>query len=241
MHKSKTKPDSLWSARSLLFIVLWASSYRVTESGGILLSEMLASILPRPRAGIIALCLAVLFLHMVHMLLVEKILRRSMRGWIAYSLVGSLITFFTYNATIYLARGSLPSLYGDIPPNLFNWFVFYVALVLPLPLMQAVWLWRRVRAAWLWPLLSVVVAFVFAFVIPIGRIDGIPIMTALLLQGITMRYLWTQTRYTEKAKVDFDVDSQANVDTRAARLQTSESLPVTWHTRDEQAAQRRDQ
>jgi hypothetical protein len=168
---------------------------------------------------------------------VERVLKHSMRGWTLYSIYGLLLTFAANEA---VHRVVLPATvnFADSLRQLF----ILMAVLLPVPLFQSLWLKKYVQSAWQWSLVTLIAAWVVALH-QAGGNDFLFIAMMLhgFVQGATMRYLWTQPRYTEKAKVDFDVDNQASVDNRAAHLQTSESPPVTWHTRDEQAAQRRDQ
>ena len=121
-----------------------------------------------------------------------------------------------------------------------------LSLLVPVPLVQTAWLWRRVKAAWLWPLASIVAAMVFVLPLRGGQGgDGIIILAALLhgvIQGSVMRYLWTQPKDTEKSKVDFATNEHSD-EVSTERLNSSTHLQVIapWATVDDHTAEQKTQ
>jgi hypothetical protein len=232
MRKEKLKNDSFWQAGTLPFVALWAGSYAAAWVGVIALIERLDDIanFSYRETNTIAIAFILIFAALLQVQIVERLLKRSMRGWMLYTALGTVITFFTFYDS---------SLNGS---NHLTVLLTSLSLLVPVPLVQTAWLWRRVKSAWLWPLASIVAAM--AFVVPIRDGSGgdeIIIYAALLhglIQGGVMRHLWMQPRETEKVKFDLAVAAEP---IQSSRLQTAETPRATWVYEDDHAAQHKAQ
>ena len=229
MRKTKLKNDSFWQAGTLPFVALWAGSYAAAWMGVLPFIEWIEDISDFSPQIVSNIAIAfILFLTaLLHVQIVERLLKHSMRRWMLYSIVGMLITFFTFRDSSMSGTDHTAML------------VTSLSLLVPMPLIQTVWLWRRVKAAWLWPLASVVAAMVF--VLPLrggGGGDGLVILAALLhgiVQGGIMRYLWAQPKDTDKAKVDFAENQEMQ---HTEHLQEIERSNPVWDTDDDQVMQK---
>lgn len=235
MRKEKLKNDSSWRAGMLPFVGLWASTYAIAWFGVLYFIELLDDLgdFSRQEIDNFAIAFIMIVASLLQVQVVERLLKKSMRGWMLVTLLGTLITFFTFRDSSLSGSDQLTMLITSL------------SLLVPVPLVQTAWLWRRVKSAWLWPLASLMAAI--AFIVPLRSGSGagelVLFSAALygLIQGGIMRYLWTQEKEDEKAKVDFDIDQHASHDERASRVQEVGAPPVTWHTRDEAAAQHKAQ
>lgn len=93
------------------------------------------------------------------------------------------------------------------------------ALLMPMAVIQGIWLWQCVKWSWLWPLLHVAGVLIYTQGFTRSPSD-MPILY-FVVYGLLMALLWTRPKETEKAKI-----GQAETDTataaeaaRAARLQ----------------------
>jgi hypothetical protein len=221
--------------RTLPFLLLWLLGHGGAWAFAIWLYSGLASLPVIPGSLFETLYISFVpgsLTALIQILLVERGLRKSMRGWIPVSLAGLLASAFAYNAYISQTLGSEQ-----------NVQVILLSLLLPVALVQAFWLHRRVKNAWLWAIAAMVSAVVF--VMPLGLIttNGIfqlfVIGLAGVLQGIitgsTMRHLWTMER--EKAKHEAVQSGQTDEagEARLERLQEREveadELPATRNQR----------
>jgi hypothetical protein len=232
MRKTKQKNDMFWQAGTLPFVGLWAASYAAAWLGVLYFIEWLDDLdvfyLSTQQVSFFAISFILLFSGLLHVQIVERLLKQSMRKWMLYTLVGTVITFFTFRDS---------SMSGS---NQYAMLITSLSLLVPVSIVQTVWLWRRVKDAWLWPLASLVAAIVF--ILPMrGGSGGDEIMIVAtilygLIQGGIMRYLWTQPKETEKSKVDFAVDDDLLLDgDREQRLKDTQHLHVIapWSVADE--------
>jgi hypothetical protein len=219
---TKPKNDKLKNEqhrmRTLPFLLLWT----IGHGGAWLLAILLYGLVSNLwRIDSIADALYVAFAPgivtiLTQILLVERGLKKSMRGWLPVSLAGLLVSAFAY----YVYENQILSSDASIQ-------MIVLSLLLPVALAQSIWLYRRVKSAWLWAVAAAVSALVF--VIPLGFIqeNGIVqfVMFTLagILQGIvtgsTMRHLWTMER--EKAKHE-SVQTGQTDEARLERLQESD-------------------
>lgn len=211
MRKTKAKRDSFWQAGTLPFIGLWACTYGAAWGTAIFLFEIdaFARALSSMQTNIVGISTVLLVASLLQVQVVERLLKHSMRGWMLYTLIGTIITYFTFTNV----SG------GAMWPTMLT----VMSLLLPAPLVQTVWLWKRVHGAWLWPLASLVACIVFALPLRGSTPQHILIWAALLhglIQGGVIRHLWTQEKMTEKAKIDFATDDDKE---RMQRLQESET------------------
>jgi hypothetical protein len=221
MGKTKAKNDSLWQMGTLPFVALWAGSYAAAWTALWLSLETLDDILRFSDGGIIMFAISFITLvpALFHVQLVERLLKQRMRGWMLYTLAGTLLTFIVYTDS------SLTS----------NRFVLtLMSLFLPAALLQAVWLRRRVQAAWLWPLATIVAGLVFSLPMRSSE-EGSPLIMLVsgllygLVQGGIMRYLWFQPKETEKAKLE----AVHSVEDHTTHLQDTDATPAPWLYSDE--------
>jgi hypothetical protein len=160
---------------------------------------------------------------LIQVLLAERLLKRRMRGWLWYTLIGMLLTFIPFSFDSSSA------------------FIGLMKMVLPVALLQTAWLWRRFQGAWLWPLATLVAGALFILSMRIDN-SSLPIIVLPglmygLVQGAIMRYLWLQPKETEKAKVDA-LQTTPPIEERAARLQDTSDTSAPWIYGDDQRAQR---
>lgn len=195
-----------------LFIGLWAGSYIASWGLTINLLERIdqAARLTQDQVNIVAISMVLLIAASLQVLVVERLLKRSMRGWMMVSIVGTFVTYFTFKTNV---------------PN-DQIILTVLSLLLPVPFFQALWLHRRVQAAWLWVLASLVACAVFALPLKPGNgsSDMVFMWSCLLyglIQGGIMRFLWLQPRPMEKAKVQFDAQGDTAHD-MTQRLTVSE-------------------
>lgn len=227
MRKTKTKRDAFWQAGTLPFILLWAISYGVAWGAVILLFELapFTSSLTSTQANVLGISTVLLTSGLLQVQVVERLLKRSMRGWMLYTLIGTVITFFTFR--------NIED--GAMWPTALT----VMSLLLPVPLVQTAWLWKRVRSAWLWPLASVVACLIFAMPLRGDTGQSTLIWAALiqgLVQGSVMRYLWTQEKDDEKARADF---ATHDVEDRIQRLQENEAAVLASISEEQNTYRRR--
>ena len=221
MNKQKRKNDTLVQRRTLSFIALSVLSYAIAWSGTSILINLLFRLLhlSMKKTHALGFTISTLFIAIVQIYLVERLFKNSMRRWLWYTMIGILIT--------------LPLYRND--PEWPTTMTIFLSPLFPVTLAQTVWLWRRVRRAWLWPLASIagkVLAIISLYFTPLigSRFDssGAHLLMSLpygLVQGLMLHYLWSHPKQTEKAKVDFDMADQSNREhDRIERLQTSEHL-----------------
>lgn len=227
MRKEKAKHGSFWQMGTLPFVALWAGSYAASWLGLWLLLSALASapFIDNDLIPFIAIAFISLVPALIQVQLVERLLKHRMRGWMLYALAGTLLTLITFT---------------DSSPGSSRFALTMMSLFLPVALAQAVWLWRRVHAAWLWPLATVAAGL--AFSVPLRSAEDsstvIFILSGLLyglVQGGIMRYLWLQPRETEKAKIQAAQTTQP-IEDRSARLQDTTDTPAPWLSGDDQQA-----
>jgi hypothetical protein len=145
---------------------------------------------------ILAIALIMVAIPYLQYQAVERLLKRHMPGWFLACVLGAVLSFFAFVGTQPLINIRLN--------------ISALSLFIPPALAQMIWLWRRVRSAWLWPLGSIAAALLFVVsfrdyrvwedswrlpfvVLPLGIIQGV-------IQGIIMQYLWTQRKDTDKQK-----------------------------------------
>ena len=258
MNKPKRKNSSLLREHAISFSLLWALytmtasfiSYILFSQGGVVVSQQYPHLIPRYPVILIFLLMAVPALLQV--VLGERYLKRSMRRWFLYNLIGAGLTVFlllTLNPGTYW---SYVNILYDAP------IYFLVGTIL-----QTIWLGRHVRAsfrlpkiaarllgivpnpmlrvkmAWIWPILGIL-GLIGSWTQPFshrlmpGGEGSFVLWLAVysFVQGLTMHYLLTHPHNTEKAKLHFDTDKD---DERLDRLQDHERSTPLWDRGDEQA------
>jgi hypothetical protein len=228
MQKTKAKRSSHWLIRWLPFAILWAISGVIMSAISNAFTETsLFNSFTYQQMGTFLVLWVDIAGGMIQLQLVERLLKRSMRGWLFFTLVGNLITLFLANQ-IYINIAVIPAstMKGLIP-------LVYLA---PPLILQTIWLARRVQKPWLWGTSTVLMSLGFNRLYEVSpRLAYSPVATILsLLSGFivasVMYTLWAHPKDTEKAKVDFAVDSQA--DERLARLQERDRSKPLWEEGD---------
>lgn len=233
MRKEKLKHGAFWPARTLPFIALWTGSYIITWLATYLLIAPLNiySYLPGIQGVTFIIFFTTLLPALIQTQIVERFMDQSMRRWMLYTGIGAIASSYIVERIMTASRGS-----DDV--------LLVLGLMLPTTLIQAIWLHRRVHTAWLWVLASAVGSLLFA--LPIRNTTSGPsfllVVAGLLyglIQGSIMRHLLMRPKDTEKAKIDFAAEPQADNAGRLERLSTSEHLRVIapWAIADEQAQQ----
>jgi hypothetical protein len=186
--------------------------------------------------------LVTLVVAFVQVQLVERLLKRSMRGWMLFTIAGLVTTWaltFFFQQPFVFESPILLSFYEQIgvyTSTILNVFISTV----PTALFQAIWLRRQVRdtrEAWLWPLLLITLSAITQglqmYIISNRPYDTDNTATILNIMslvmtliygvstGLVMHSLISHPRETQKAKVD-DVDTNLVYSSRTARLQESE-------------------
>ncbi len=214
-HRSgTTKFLAIWTAGHIGGWILAIAIYEAFENffqyGGIA-NALLVAVVP----GMI--------IAVVEMLVVERGLKKSMRGWLPVSLLGWLASFFLY---LLYSQNSFGS---DTPMNQI------LILFLPAAIVQFVWLQRHVKAAWVWIIAAIASALVF--ILPLNIASDYPYgnreiiqFVFLALSAIFQGIITGSTMYTlqqqrkdipEKAKfaaTEDDFSAEA-----AARLQMEDA------------------
>jgi hypothetical protein len=240
VQKIKEKRSQHLLVRRLPFAIVWAlSGMMIGTIANIFMATELARNLTIQQAVMTGVLWSSIVGGLVYIVLIERLLKHSMRGWLVYSLMGSAITLFFSN--ILTSR-------PIAEPDIFLILMAIVHLVPPL-LLQTLWLRQRVQKAWLWMMTVLMTAtvsnMVYTALPELGRSPVSPLGLVLglifgLITGSVMHYLWSHPKDTEKAKVDFATDDNTNRDhERLARLQDREHEhhnPL-WDVGDDQALQ----
>lgn len=204
MRKPKEKRSLRWQTQMLPFAVVWAIAITsATWIIGILIQILLYPFLTLQGAGVASNFLPTLVVGLIQVLLVERLLKRSMRRWMLYTTVGGFITVFLIHI---VARSILYN--PNFTPDLYM-LVNFIAYYAPAPLLQFFWLRRRVNRAWFWPVISLFVMFLFSIKGFLTREYGSGVIEAVvqmvaygILQASLMHTLWQHPKDAEKTKVD---------------------------------------
>lgn len=227
--------------RQISFVLVWSISLAaVGFLARVFTTSILAPLLPTDQTLLLSRLISLLIPALLQVQLVERLLKRPMRGWMLYTLPGILITILLME----LVRFFLPAPVARFDPYL---LLSTLAFIVPAPVLQGLWLRQRVHKAWLWPTAALLTALVFSAFPSDGSNPHLLwlILTLLygVIQGTVMHALWQHPKDIEKAKVDFDVaDDTAADQHRIERLQTSEHLRTSpWPYADEAASQQKSQ
>lgn len=164
----------------------------------------------------------------VQLFLVERGLKKSMRGWLPVSIAGWAVSGLAF----FLVFSNMRALY-DIFPGVLYFLIprlMFLPLFVPVAVMQWLWLRRKVKAAGLWIMAALAGALLFA--VPNGGyiygtysldlMEYVLAATAALLYsgstGATMLYLWTQQRDQTRKSAALAQQSDATAAQRLERL-----------------------
>ena len=238
MSKQKRKNNVLLRGRAIPFAALWAGGTLAAGLASLLIATGvggIVSIYARPflaRYPLLLILLMMTLPGLLHVQIVERVFKRSMRGWMFYTGVGAFLAVFLllfFNPGTYW---SLQTILNDAP------LYFMVGTAA-----QTVWLWRHVKGSWFWPLagiLNVMIAFMQPLTLRV--MPGNEILTLVwillygLVQGVAMHYLLSHPKDAEKAKVDFMSDEELD-DARIQRLRDDAIPDSLWDIGDDQALQ----
>lgn len=231
MEKTKAKRGTHWLARRLPFALLWAFSAAIMSalSNAFTATRFFNSLTMHQMALFLVLWVDIAG-GLVQVQLIERLVKRSMRGWLVYTLIGNFITLFFANLIITSTTIPYDTMHALIP-------LVYLA---PPLLLQTVWLWRRVYTPWLWASAAVIMSlgfnalYVFLPRLAVSLISQVLGLISGLIMGVIMHYLWAHPKDTEKAKIDFASDKDEE---RIERLQKREQANPLWNMGDEQAMQ----
>lgn len=185
-----------------------------------------ASVLIGQQYDLVAVLVPTLLMATIPIVLTERLLKRSMRNWLVYTLVGTLIGLLWF--------GLFP--WDSKDPLIL--FLFSLSGVWP-SFVQSLWLRQRVKRAWTWATSHIVVFQVSRFLLP----QGIPMSEPLQLMiwtfvqqallALVMHDLWTQPANVEKAKVDAEASQDEQSDeARLERLQELDRHDEVWTHED---------
>ena len=234
MQKPKAKRTH-WLARRLPFAVLWALAGIVvaTLTNAFLATRPSEYLTPQQITFLISLW-NVVAVALIRIQLVERLLKRSMRGWLVYTLIATTISLFGLNLIVgqRTTDSQLTRLLGS--------FMY----LLPNLILQTVWFWPRVHKAWLLPLISIIFALGFHGLysaspasIESPWVQGLGVLSSVIM-GAVIHYLWSHPKDAEKTKVDFAADEDSDSDNeRLSRLQEQERHTPLWDIGDDQALQ----
>lgn len=229
MHKTKQKPDSRWPIRFFSYAVLWMLIGGIS----VLFARVFQALDPLPlvtpiQAMLIHTSLSAFLVALFQALLTDRWFKRSMRGWVIYSMIGTLIVLFAR------VNPSLWNPYDDASVTLRS-----LVLMLAVPLFQALWLRRRVYRAWVWPVTHYLLLMGGTFLMRRNILTTAilhDLWTGLygLFCGMVMIYLWSYPKDAEKAKVDVATNEQV-VEARISRLQEHAHSKPLWDMGNDQA------
>lgn len=238
MGKTKAKRDIQIHIQILPFAIIWALSTVITGYiASTFMRIFLYPLLTSELAGAASNFVPILVTGMVQVVLVERLLKRSMGKWMLYTTVSGLATLFLIHG---VARSMI---YSQNFNSDFYMLVNLIAYYVPASILQYVWLRRRVNRAWLWPFASILFTLAFSLRGLLSSDYTSSFFTAMvqflsysIIQASLMYSLWQHPKDTEKAKIDFAADDQSD-EMRLTRLQEQERHNPLWDLGNNQALQ----
>lgn len=240
----KLKRDSQGRIGRGPFLAVWIGGIAIAQwiSGFVsswLFSRMEGSLVEWLNPLFLINSLGILVIAFVQVQVVERLLKRSMRGWTLYTIAG-LVTSWTLYAFFRLPffLEPLTAWYGQwgfYASTILNVFISTV----PTALFQTLWLRRYTqdpRDAWVWPLVIIIISAVSQglqmYVISNGYTlssNVLPLMNlfTLLLYGVTtgliMHTLISHPKAAQKAKTGLSAEDDLAYPSRVTRLQEAET------------------
>lgn len=233
MQEPKSKRNSRLSGR----ILPYAAMSILISIIGVMTESAFSATKPFNYLTYYQVSIAVFLLRLVPALLqvflIERFLKQSIRGWFASTALGTLISL--------LILGTITSW----PSNLEIIQITGLLTVYgPQMVLQGLWLQRRVKKAWLWPLSIIFAQYMlpsvfmrFDNLLVISTLFAVHPVVAALIQAMTLYFLLSHPRETEKAKIDHSADTRADENARIERLQEVDHSTPLWNSGDEQALQ----
>lgn len=243
MRKSKAKRDTFWQSQMLPFVIVWTIVVGII---GVLSRFWQSAPLPflynEPQLRVaLTLITNTIGTGLAQVFLVERLLKKSMRGWMLYTTASLLITLLidTPVRTFFFLLFQFWNVGYE-----FSWLLGTLAISAPTSLLQALWLHKRVKHAWLWPLMTIPLLGAFTMIrYGDGDYQLLKLITLLsigVIQAGLMHYFWQHPKDNEKVKIDFDSDHEANQLEqleRLERLREHEPDVPLWNTGTDQALQ----
>jgi hypothetical protein len=233
--KTKAKHGFRWG--SLRFIGVWVLGYIAAWVASLATGMAIANTVTIANIGIniffTMLAIGPTMLQgIVQKWVVQRGLGRSMTGWLRASLIGGVLSAALINS-IQLLSERYPSVLNGSN----GMYIFLAVWLVPPALVQAWWLRKHVKSAWLWA--GAAIANTLLFALPFqwrlpsfGGVEYLFIAIIALMMGIVsggiMRALWSdpQTTTAEKSKHE----------TQADDLAAAERLALTDAEDDDEAA-----
>jgi hypothetical protein len=219
MHKSKRKPSP--PANRFVYALLWAGCLAVA---GWLLNNVSLVIMRNLRPSteqleIISVLIGTLVLALVQVVVTERVLKRSMRNWLVYTFLGALCVLLWSDLFPWSALQTPRAFLSSI-----GWMW--------IPVFEMVWLWRRVRYAWLWPVAQVALSQVMRLLLPFSGPLHLPVIMLYsfpqqFVLGLVMYFLWSHVKPSEKAKINA-ADITNEDEARVKRLQETDRHGDLW-------------
>jgi hypothetical protein len=242
----KLKRDSQGRVGQGLFLAVWIGGIAITQwiSGQVFLwlfSLMTGSLIEKVNPLFLINSLGILVIAFAQVQMVERLLKRSMRGWTLYTIAGVVTTwvlYFFFQLPFFLeSLTSWYSQWGFYASTILNVFISTV----PTALFQTLWLRRYTqdpRDAWMWPLVIVIISAVSQglqmYVISNGYTlsstsNVLPIMNLVTLllysvtTGLIMHTLISHPKAVQKAKTSLSDEGDMAYPSRVTRLQEAEN------------------
>ena len=237
MQKTKAKRDS--RIQMLPFALVWAVSIAIAGLvSGALMRLLLFPLLPNEGVAIADNIIPVIVMGLVQVALVERLLKRSMRGWMLYTSISGLVTLFLIHV---VAKSYMYDQNPNFSVELYM-LVNYIAYYISAPLLQFFWLRQHVKRAGLWLAINILFTSMIALK---GFLSSdyasyfpwIEVFAYSIIQASLMHYMWTQPKDAEKAKIDHAAREQSDHE-RLERLQERENGTPLWDRGDDPALQR---
>jgi hypothetical protein len=240
----KTKRDPNKPSGRIRFIIFWTL--------GMLLAQMIAGLMiigllslfdnGSPVSASLAGVLSSLILTIrafIEVQVVERLLKRSMRGWTLYTITG-------FVTTVVLCFILLTPFQGDRLWDIFqrtlrsdvrlvvNSLVVAFLPELPTLAFQTVWLRRHVKQPWLWLIVGVALMLMLAGLLlaadsllrsdqnAFSNIQSLLILLTWIVSGLAMYHMMTQPKETIKAKHEVAED-ESLAEGRIHRLKAEEA------------------
>jgi hypothetical protein len=219
---------------NILFLLLWIAGHAASWMLAIGVNQLLISQRIYIRDQLLLVMLMALGTGiptaLVQLLLIERGLKKTMRGWLPVSIIGWTLSGLVFH----WMWTHMSDIYTLAPDQFINFLprLFFLPLFVPVALLQWMWLQRKVKSAGLWVLSAFAASLLFTMVrgphyfggwyTTRGPMEYVLIAAAALLYsgatGGTMLYLWNQQREKSKNEAAQAQQLELNDAERLARL-----------------------
>jgi hypothetical protein len=226
MPKTKAKQSPVGQSRRFVYVLVWAVGAAVMGWLTYALTPALSYLQDQSRwtfeqFSLVSLLVGTLLVWSIPVLATERLLKRSMRNWLVYTLLGTLTLMLWSDLFPWNSRLPLVTFLSSLAH-------------LSVPVFQMAWLWRRVNKAWLWPVSHILMGQVMRLFPPFAGPLSSPLaivaaLPQMLVYASVMCYLWTQAKEPEKAKVNVaSAKSTQSDESRIQRLQEADEHFPPW-------------